>query len=332
MVTVPVSDPPQSIGEEPPRPHRRPHAPTSSWSARATSGCPSPMRAVEVGFPVVGFDSTPAAVEALRAGRSYVEDVDRRAAARRWPGPGYRRRPTTPTTSPASTSRSSRCRRPLRDGVPDLSYIESAARDLGALPDGRARSSSSSRRPIRARPRSCCGPILEESGLRAGRDFFLGYSPERIDPGNPTWTFENTPEGRLRHRRRLAARGRGVLRRAGRRRSCRSARTGRGRARQAAREHVPPRQHRARQRARDVRRRPRRRHLVGDRRGVAPSRSATCASPRARASAATASRSTRRTSRGGSSAARPPVPLRRARQRRQRAHARLRRRAGSPRC
>ena len=39
------------------------------------------------------------------------------------------------------------------------------------------------------------GPILEQgSGLRAGTDFHLGYSPERIDPGNPTWTFENTPK------------------------------------------------------------------------------------------------------------------------------------------
>ena len=37
-------------------------------------------------------------------------------------------------------------------------------------------------------------PILERSGHRAGRDFFLGYSPERIDPGNPTWGFVNTPK------------------------------------------------------------------------------------------------------------------------------------------
>jgi len=37
-------------------------------------------------------------------------------------------------------------------------------------------------------------PILETSGLRAGTDFFLGYSPERIDPGNAQWTFENTPK------------------------------------------------------------------------------------------------------------------------------------------
>jgi UDP-N-acetyl-D-glucosamine dehydrogenase len=38
-------------------------------------------------------------------------------------------------------------------------------------------------------------PILETgSGLAAGADFHVGYSPERIDPGNPTWTFENTPK------------------------------------------------------------------------------------------------------------------------------------------
>src|SRR5690606_27881121 len=38
-------------------------------------------------------------------------------------------------------------------------------------------------------------PLLEEgSGLVAGRTFHLGYSPERIDPGNTTWRFENTPK------------------------------------------------------------------------------------------------------------------------------------------
>jgi len=38
-------------------------------------------------------------------------------------------------------------------------------------------------------------PLLEQgSGLRAGADFHLGYSPERIDPGNPTWRLENTPK------------------------------------------------------------------------------------------------------------------------------------------
>ena len=42
--------------------------------------------------------------------------------------------------------------------------------------------------------------------MTAGDDFHLGYSPERIDPGNPTWTFENTPEGRVRHRPGVAAR------------------------------------------------------------------------------------------------------------------------------
>lgn len=37
-------------------------------------------------------------------------------------------------------------------------------------------------------------PILEETGLRVGRDFFLCYSPERVDPGNPTWNTRNTPK------------------------------------------------------------------------------------------------------------------------------------------
>ncbi|HEV2310347.1 MAG TPA: nucleotide sugar dehydrogenase, partial [Acidimicrobiia bacterium] len=83
---------------------------------------------------------------------------------------------------------------PLRDGVPDLSFISDAAALVGP----------------RIRPGACVvlesttypgtteevlAPLLEAgSGLTAGRDFSLGYSPERIDPGNRTWTFAKTPK------------------------------------------------------------------------------------------------------------------------------------------
>jgi UDP-N-acetyl-D-glucosamine dehydrogenase len=83
---------------------------------------------------------------------------------------------------------------PLREGLPDVSFIEQACELLGPYVS-----------------RGCCvvlesttypgtttevvAPILERaSGLSAGQDFHLGYSPERIDPGNETWRLENTPK------------------------------------------------------------------------------------------------------------------------------------------
>jgi UDP-N-acetyl-D-glucosamine dehydrogenase len=83
---------------------------------------------------------------------------------------------------------------PLRDGIPDLSFIESASAALARhLRPGAAVVLESTTYP--GTTEELAAPILEEgSGLVAGRDFHLGYSPERIDPGNPTWTFVNTPK------------------------------------------------------------------------------------------------------------------------------------------
>jgi UDP-N-acetyl-D-glucosamine dehydrogenase len=83
---------------------------------------------------------------------------------------------------------------PLRDGAPDLSYIEDAARVLAAhLQPGATVVLESTTYP--GTTEELFGPILEDgSGLVVGDDFHLGYSPERIDPGNEQWRFENTPK------------------------------------------------------------------------------------------------------------------------------------------
>ena len=83
---------------------------------------------------------------------------------------------------------------PLRDGAPDLRYIEDAARLLA--PHVRAGATvvlESTTYP--GTTEEVFVPILEAgSGLRAGADFHVGYSPERIDPSNPTWGLQNTPK------------------------------------------------------------------------------------------------------------------------------------------
>ena len=228
-------------------------------------GLPVAMRAAEVGFPVVGYDV------ARRPGRcARRRALVRRRRLRR----AARRRARLRVHADARSERTARLRRRGDHGArrrcARTSRISRSSRRPPTTSHpgcDRARWSCSSRRRIPGRPTSCCARSSSQAACASSAgDFFLGYSPERIDPGNAEWNFVNTAKvvsgfdaASLRGRR-------SVLRRAGRQdRAGRLDR--RGRAREAPREHVPPRQHRARERARDVRTRPRRRHLVGDRRG-----------------------------------------------------------------
>ncbi len=154
-------------------------------------GLPVAMRSVEAGFRVTGYELDTTRLGSLRAGRSYVEDVpsERIQAALR---AGY-----TPTDQVGDLADFDvaviSVPTPLREGAPDLSFVESAAAALTrVLRVGSLVVLESTTYP--GTTEELLKPLLEQSGLRAGVDFFLGYSPERIDPGNPTWTFENTPK------------------------------------------------------------------------------------------------------------------------------------------
>ena len=260
-------------------------------------GLPLAMRATEVGYQVVGYETSAERVRSLRAGRSYVEDItdDRLAAALE---AGYH-----PTRDPLDLRGFDvaviTVPTPLRDGAPDLSYIESAGRDVGrCLEAGALISFESTTYP--GTTDELLRPILEEGGLHAGYRLLPRLLARAHRPGQPALVDRQHAQGRFRSRGELEAGHGGVLRQ--HRRQGRSGRDdGRGRAREAAREHVPPRQHRARQRARGVRARARRRHLERDRRRRRRSRSGSCDSRPGPASAVTAFRSTRRISRGGSS-------------------------------
>jgi UDP-N-acetyl-D-glucosamine dehydrogenase len=154
-------------------------------------GLPVAMRSVEAGFRVTGYELDPTRLAALRAGRSYVEDVpsERVAAALR---AGYVATDQVEDLAGFDIAIIS-VPTPLRDGAPDLSFVESAAAALArALTPGALVVLESTTYP--GTTEELVRPLLEQSGLRAGVDFSLGYSPERIDPGNATWTFENTPK------------------------------------------------------------------------------------------------------------------------------------------
>ncbi|MFE4636813.1 nucleotide sugar dehydrogenase [Streptomyces sp. NPDC056773] len=156
-------------------------------------GLPLAVRAAEVGHQVVGYDVDARRVKSLAAGESYVEDVSSARLAKALELGTYQASDqardcggfdvavvTVPT--------------PLQDGAPDLRYIEESAHTLARfLRPGATVVLESTTYP--GTTEELFGPILEDgSGLTAGVDFHLGYSPERIDPGNKVWGFQQTPK------------------------------------------------------------------------------------------------------------------------------------------
>jgi UDP-N-acetyl-D-glucosamine dehydrogenase len=156
-------------------------------------GLPVAVRAVDVGFDVVGFDVDETKVVALLAGRSYIGDVTD-ADLTRALGTG-RYRPSCTTRDLAGFDVAVvTVPTPLRDGAPDLSFIESAGELLARfLRPGATVVLESTTYP--GTTEEVLAPLLESgSGLVAGDDFHLGFSPERIDPGNERWDFVRTPK------------------------------------------------------------------------------------------------------------------------------------------
>ena len=156
-------------------------------------GLPLAMRAAEVGHHVAGYDVDEARVKSLEAGESYIEDVPSAQLKEALQGGMFR-----------PSAEASICTgfdvavvaapTPLRDGLPDLTYLEDSARTLARyLRPGATVVVESTSYPGTTQEKVL--PLLEEgSGLVAGRDFHLGFSPERIDPGNTTWTLVTTPK------------------------------------------------------------------------------------------------------------------------------------------
>jgi nucleotide sugar dehydrogenase len=151
------------------------------------------MRAVEVGFNVVGLDNSAARINNLKEGHSFVEDVgDATLTAALSSG---RYLPTCNMDDAINFDIAViTVPTPLREAAPDLSFIEEASSNLAQyVRSGCLVVLESTTYP--GTTEELMVPILESgSGLKAGTDFFVGYSPERIDPGNATWNFVNTPK------------------------------------------------------------------------------------------------------------------------------------------
>lgn len=156
-------------------------------------GLPVAMTAVAAGFHVVGIDLDETRVKRLENAHSYINDVADEILKSAIGTGKY-----LPTTRYADAQGFNYAiitvPTPLKDSLPDLSFIEDAARSLGAqLRKGATVVLESTTYP--GTTEELLVPILEqESGLKAGIDFYVGYSPERIDPGNKKYGFVETPK------------------------------------------------------------------------------------------------------------------------------------------
>ena len=155
-------------------------------------GLPLSLVFLKKGFPVYGIDISRERIEKLKQGISYVDDVKGEEILYFVKNNKFRLSDSyeavkecdvinicvpTPFT-------------PTRD--PDLSYVINASRGIREyLKKGQLIILRSTTYPETTE--KVVLPILEETGLKVGKDFYLSFAPERVDPGNKKYTMENTP-------------------------------------------------------------------------------------------------------------------------------------------
>jgi len=156
-------------------------------------GLPLALEFARAGFRVLGFDVSAAVVAGLAAGRSHIQDVpsaDVAAFAQ-----AGKLAATTDLARLAEPDVVSICvPTPLsKTKDPDVSYVLAATESVKrALRRGQLVVLESTTYP--GTTRELMLPVLAGTGLKVGEDFFLAFSPERVDPGNPTWHTRNTPK------------------------------------------------------------------------------------------------------------------------------------------
>ncbi len=156
-------------------------------------GLPLAVVSGRAGYRVVGVDVSERAIGAINAGRSHIGDVrDEEVAALVEAG---RLRATADYGVLPECDVVIICvPTPLdRNRAPDISYIVAAGEGIAAhMRPGQLISLESTTYP--GTTVEDLLPVLERSGLQAGRDFYLCFSPERVDPGSKKWNTRNTPK------------------------------------------------------------------------------------------------------------------------------------------
>jgi UDP-N-acetyl-D-glucosamine dehydrogenase len=156
-------------------------------------GLPLALAFSKAGFKVTGFDIQQKKVDLVSQGRSYIADVPSEELSE--VVANSRLRATVEQSWLKAADAICICvPTPLtRFKEPDLSYITRQSEEISQhLRPGQLLVLESTTYP--GTTRELVLPILERSGLKGGQDFYLAYSPERIDPGNPKYNLRNTPK------------------------------------------------------------------------------------------------------------------------------------------
>src|SRR3954469_7990359 len=155
------------------------------------AGLPLAMAFAEAGFDVVGIDLNEERVQAITDGRSYLVDVP----VERYTAVEGKLTATTDYAVVSSLDALTICVPPplSKTRTPDLSYVVAAAEAVAEqLAPGQLVILQSTTYP--GTTEQVIRPILERAGAVVGQDFFLGYAPERVDPGNKQWDVHPTPK------------------------------------------------------------------------------------------------------------------------------------------
>ena len=156
-------------------------------------GLPLAVEKAKAGFRTIGFDVQKEKVDMVNAGHNYIGDVvDSDLAALVAQG---RLSATTDFSFIKDVDFVAICVPTPLDAhqQPDISYVESSARSIAKyLHKGMMVVLESTTYP--GTTEELIKPILEGSGLKCGEDFYLGFSPERVDPGNLIYKTKNTPK------------------------------------------------------------------------------------------------------------------------------------------
>lgn len=156
-------------------------------------GLPLAVELASAGFDVIGFDVSEPVCNSINAGESHIKDVDPQRLCS-LVGHG-KIRATTDMARLADCDAISVCvPTPLgKTRDPDVSYVVAASEAIARnLRRDQLVILESTTYP--GTTRELMLPMLEAGGLEVGRDFFLCFSPERVDPGNEVWQVPNTPK------------------------------------------------------------------------------------------------------------------------------------------
>jgi len=156
-------------------------------------GLPLAMELVRAGYSVIGFDLSARVVDGVNGGKSHVQDVPARAVAE-----------AVKAGKLSATTDLARLKEPDAISIcvptplsktkdPDVSFVLAATESVKkSLRKGQLVVLESTTYP--GTTRELLLPAFERTGLKVGEDFFLAFSPERVDPGNTKWNTRNTPK------------------------------------------------------------------------------------------------------------------------------------------